>query len=333
MVEPDCEDLVFANRAVRSGWVKPSLRLVVERLEAVGDRWEAGRERRLAGRRGSTVGLGLEIVLAFRILGPLEVVDREQAVLLGGPKQRALLAILLLRRGEAVSSDRLIDQLWGERPPATAAKTLQGYVSHLRKALGNEVLLTRGGGYLLAVAPGQVDAERFEALAVDARRALANGDASAARELLGSALGLWRGEPLADLAYEPFAQGEIARLEEARLAALEDRFDADLALGFHRDVVAELEGLVKLHPHRERLLGQLMLALYRSGRQADALDVYRRGRQVLGDELGLAPGPELRALEQRILTQDPALKTPTTMPPARGPTEPARGVRRRADVL
>ena len=265
-------------------------------------------------------------MLAFRILGPLDVVDREQAVLLGGPKQRALLAILLLRRGEAVSSDRLIDQLWGERPPATAAKTLQGYVSHLRKALGNELLLTRGGGYLLAVAPGQVDAERFEAMAVDARRALADGDASAARELLGSALGLWRGEPLADLAYEPFAQREIARLEEARLAALEDRFDADLALGFHRDVVAELEGLVKLHPHRERLLGQLMLALYRSGRQADALDVYRRGRQVLGDELGLAPGPELRALEQRILTQDPALKTPTTKPPARRPTEPASGV-------
>ena len=134
-----------------------------------------------------------------------------------------MLAILLLRRGEAVSSDRLIDQLWGERPPATAAKTLQGYVSHLRKALGNEVLFTRGGGYLLAVAPGQVDAERFEAMAADARRALADGDASAARELLGSALGLWRGEPLADLAYEPFAQSEIARLEEARLAALEDR--------------------------------------------------------------------------------------------------------------
>ena len=259
-------------------------------------------------------------MLAFRILGPLDVVDREQAVLLGGPKQRALLAILLLRRGEAVSSDRLIDQLWGERPPATAAKTLQGYVSHLRKALGNDVLLTRGGGYLLAVAPGQVDAERFEAMVADARRALADGDASAARESLGSALGLWRGEPLADLAYEPFAQREIARLEEARLAALEDRFDADLALGLHRDLVAELEGLVRLHPHRERLLGQLMLALYRSGRQADALDVYRRGRQGLGDELGLAPGPELRALEQRILTQDPAL---ARIWPGKPPTSPA----------
>ena len=299
--------------------MKPSLRLVVERLEAVGDRWEAGRERR----SGSTVGLGLEIVLAFRILGAMEVVDRERTVLLGGPKQRALLAILLLRRGEAVSSERLIDQLWGERPPATAAKTLQGYVSHLRKALGNEVLLTRGGGYLLAAAPGQVDAERFEAMVADARRALAAGDASAARELLGSALGLWRGEPLADLAYEPFAQGEIARLEEARLAALEDRIDADLALGLHRDLVGELEGLVKVHPNRERLLAQLMLALYRSGRQADSLDVYRRGRHVLGDELGLEPGPELRALEQRILTQDPALNTPITRPPAPGPTEPA----------
>ena len=230
-------------------------------------------------------------MLEFRILGPFEVVDGERPVALGGPKQRALLAILLLRRGEAVSSERLIDQLWGERPPATAAKTLQGYVSHLRKALGNEVLLTRGGGYLLAAAPGQVDAERFEAMVADGRHALADGDAAGARELLGSALGLWRGEALADLAYEPFAQGEIARLEEARLAALEDRIDADLMLGQHRGLVGELEALVGRYPHRERLLGQLMLALYRSGRQADALDVYRRGRQALDDELGLEPGP------------------------------------------
>ena len=182
------------------------------------------------------------------MLGPLEVVDAERPVALGGPKQRALLAILLLGRGEVVSSDRLIDQLWGERPPATAAKTLQGYVSHLRKALGDEVVLTRGGGYLLAAAPEQVDAERFEAIAADARRALAVGDASGARKLLGEALGLWRGEPLADLAYEPFAQREIARLEEARLAALEDRIEADLMLGQHRDLVGELEGLVARTP-------------------------------------------------------------------------------------
>jgi YVTN family beta-propeller protein len=265
----------------------------------------------------AVVGLprGLETVLAFRILGPFEVVDQERPVRLGGPKQRALLAIVLLRRGEAVPSDRLIDQLWGERPPATAAKTLQGYVSHLRKALGNEVLLTRGGGYLLAASPGQVDAERFEALVADGRRALADGDAERARELLDAALGLWRGEPLADLAYEPFAQDEIARLEEARLAALEDRIDADLALGHDRGLVGELESLVGLHPYRERLRGQLMLALYRCGRQAEALDVYRRGRQALDEELGLQPGPQLRELEQRILTHDPALGPPTVATP------------------
>jgi YVTN family beta-propeller protein len=265
-------------------------------------------------------------VLEFRILGPFEVVEQQRLVVLGGPKQRALLAILLLRRGEAVSSDRLIDQLWGESPPASAAKTLQGYVSHLRKALGNEVLLTRGGGYLLAVAPGQVDAERFEAMVADARRALADGDAAGARELFGSALALWRGEALADLAYEPFAQGEIARLEQARLAALEDRIDADLMLGRHRGVVGELEALVGLHPHRERLLGQLMLALYRSERHADALDAYRRGRQALADELGLEPGVELRALEQRILTHDPALDPPT-------PTAPAPRLARRSPAM
>jgi YVTN family beta-propeller protein len=252
---------------------------------------------------------------------------------LGGPKQRALLAILLLRRGEAVASDRLIDQLWGERPPATAAKTLQGYVSHLRKALGNDVLLTRGGGYLLAVEPGQVDAERFEAIAADARRALAGGDASRARELLDAALGLWHGEPLADLAYERFAQGEIARLEEARLAALEDRIEADQMLGRDRDLVGGLEALVALHPHRERLLGQLMLALYRCGRQSDALAAYRRGRDALNDELGLEPGHELRALEQRILTHDPALETPATTAPGRRPTERARDARGRGRAL
>lgn len=253
-------------------------------------------------------------MLDFRILGPFEVVEGQRAVALGAPKQRALLAILVLRRGEVVSSDRLIDQLWGERPPATAAKTLQVYVSHLRKALGNEVLLTRGGGYVLAAEPGQVDAERFEALVTDARQALANGDAPGARELLGSALELWRGEALVDLAYEPFAQAEIARLEEARFGALEDRIEADLVGGDHRGLVGELESLVALRPHRERLRGQLMLALYRSARQAEALEVYRRGRQALDDELGLEPGPELRALEQRILNHDATLDLPTAAP-------------------
>jgi DNA-binding SARP family transcriptional activator len=257
-------------------------------------------------------------VLEFRILGVLEVVEHGRPVGLGGPKQRALLAILVLRRGEAVSSDRLIDELWDGRPPATAAKTLQGYVSHLRKALGNGTLVTRAGGYLLAAAPDQVDAERFQALVADGRRALGDGDPARTRELLGAALALWRGEALADLAYEPFAQREIARLQETRLAALEDRIDADLALGRHRDLVGELEALVAGHPHRERLLGQLMLALYRSGRQADALAAYRRGRQALDDELGLEPGPELRALQQRILTHDEALELPRRTTPTPG---------------
>jgi YVTN family beta-propeller protein len=272
-------------------------------------------------------------LLEFRILGPLEVVEQQQRVALGGLKQRALVAILLLHRGEVVSSDRLIDELWGERPPRTAAKTLQAYVSRLRKALGNEVLVTRNGGYALAAAPGQLDAERFEGIVADARRALADGDAAGARELLSSALGLWRGEALADLGYEPFAQAEIARLEEARLGAVEDRIDADLMLGQHRELLAELEALVARHPRRERLLAQLMVALYRSGRQADALDVYHRARRALDDELGLEPGPELRALEQRILTHDPALETPTTAAPAPRPTERARGARGRGRAL
>jgi YVTN family beta-propeller protein len=272
-------------------------------------------------------------VLEFRILGPLEVVEQGRPLGLGGPRQRGLLAILLLRRGEAVSSDRLIDELWGERPPATAAKTLQGYVSHLRKALGNGVLVTRGGGYLLDVTPDQVDADRFEAEVGEARRALATGDTARARELLNSALGLWRGEALADLAYEPFAQRDVARLEAERLGALEDRIDADLLLGHHREVVGELEGLVDLHPHRERLLRQLMLALYRCGRHADALDVYRRGRQTLQEELGLETGPELRALEQRILTHDKTLDPPPVARPPPRATERSRITRGRSLVV
>jgi DNA-binding SARP family transcriptional activator len=249
-------------------------------------------------------------LLEFRILGPLEVIEDDRPVALGGPRQRALLAILLLHRCEVVSSDRVVDELWGDRPPATAVKTLQVYVFHLRKALGNGALVTRGGGYVLAVAPEQVDEDRFGELVADARRRLADGDAKVARDLLGSALGLWRGEPLSDLAYEPFAQAYIARAQDERLAALEDRVEADLALGRHRAVVGELETLVQQHPGRERLLAQLMLALYRSGRQADALEGYRAGRRALQDELGIEPGPDLRALEQQILNQDPVLDAP-----------------------
>jgi YVTN family beta-propeller protein len=270
-------------------------------------------------------------VLEFRILGPLEVVERERPLGLGGPRQRSLLAILLLHRGEIVSNDRLVDELWGERPPATATKTLQGYVSHLRKALGNDVLVTRGGGYLLSATPDQVDADRFDRMVAHGRKAMAAGDPADAREQFGAALGLWRGEALGDLAYEAFAQSEAARLEEARLGALEDRIDADLALGHHRQVVGELDALVAEHPHRERLLGQLMLALYRCGRHADALEVYRRGRQALHDELGLDTGPELRALEERILNHDPELDLPAV---ARAPPElPEHRQARRGRIL
>jgi DNA-binding SARP family transcriptional activator len=230
-------------------------------------------------------------VLAFRILGPFEVADGERPVVLGGPKQRALLAILVLCRGEAVSSDRLIDQLWGQRPPATAVKTLQGYVSHLRKALGADVLLTRGGGYLLAASPDQIDAACFEAMVADASHELVVGDPSDARELLVSALGLWRGGALADLAYEPFAQSEIARLEEARLAALEDRIEVDLMLGHGREVVGELEVLVGGHPHRERLLGQLMLTLYRCGVRPTRLPPIEKGARRWATSWGSNPGP------------------------------------------
>lgn len=237
---------------------------------------------------------------------------------LGSPRQRALLAILLLNRGELVSSDRLADELWGERPPPTANKIVQGYISHLRKALGERTLITRGGGYVLIAEGDQVDADRFTELAADGRDLLASGDPAAARELLGRALSLWRGAALADFAYEPFAESEVARLTEARLVAEEDRIDADLALGRHRNVTAELEALYRRHPSRERLLAQLMLALYRSGRQAEALEAYRRGRAALRDELGLEPGPELRALEQCVLVQDPGLDLIAV--PGRAPT-------------
>ena len=269
------------------------------------------------------VGRGAAVVAEFSILGPFEVVAEGHAVRLGGPKQAALLAVLLLGRGEVQSSDRLIDLLWGERPPATAAKTLQVYVSNLRKLIGPEAIETSGRGYRLVVAAEDLDADRFEALASQGRRALSEGDAATARGLMGSALSLWRGEPLADFAYAPFAQPEIVRLGEARLAAVEGRIEADLALGNHAQVVAELEGLVTRHPARERLLGLLMLALYRSDRQVEALEVFRHGRQALADELGLEPGPKLRELEQAILRHDQALAAPRSSAPiarsVRGP--------------
>lgn len=246
-------------------------------------------------------------MMEFCVLGSLEVVDQDGPLALGAPKQRALLAVLLLHRGQAVSTDRLIDEVWGERPPASANKLVQGYVSHLRKALGDGLLVTEGRGYVLRVVPGQLDVDRFETLVAQGREALEQGDALTAAAVLRDALGVWRGPALADFAYEPFAQAEIARLEEARLGALEDRIDAELALGEHARLVGELEAFVREHPLRERFTGQLMLALYRSGRQAEALETYREGRRRLVQELGLEPGPELQQLERAILAQDPAL--------------------------
>ncbi len=246
--------------------------------------------------------------MRFGILGPFEVADDQgRELALGGRKQRAVLAVLLLHAGEVVSSQRLIDELWGERAPATADKTVQVYVSNLRKALGGGLLVTRGGGYVLQAEAADVDVECFRALVADGRRALSASDAQGAAEALREALGLWRGPPLADFAYEPFAQREIARLEEARVAALEDRIDADLALGEHAGLVGELEALVGEHPLRERLRGQLMVALYRSGRQADALTAYREASHLLRDELGLEPSESLQGLERSILRHDPTL--------------------------
>jgi DNA-binding SARP family transcriptional activator/WD40 repeat protein len=243
----------------------------------------------------------------FRILGPFEVVDNGGSLALGGAQQRALLVVLLLHRSEAVSTDRLVDQLWGERAPATAAKTVQGYVSQLRKVLGDGVILTQGRGYLLAAQPEQVDVRRFELLASEGRHALVAGNAARAREQLGAALGLWRGDPLGEFAYEPFAQNEIVRLQESRVAVYEDRIDADLALGRDAELTGEIEALVAANPLRERLRAQLMLSLYRSGRQAESLAVYRQTSKLLRDELGLEPGPPLKRLERMILDQDDAL--------------------------
>jgi DNA-binding SARP family transcriptional activator len=250
--------------------------------------------------------------LEYRILGPLEVAANGRAVPLGGTKQRALLAVLLLHRGAVVPTDRLVEDLWGDDAPAAAAKTVQVHVSRLRKALGNAALETRAGGYALDVETESVDLFRFEDLTQDGRRLLAAGDAAAARAAFGEALALWRGPPLADFAYEPFAQTEISRLEELRVAALEDRIDADLALGETASLVPELEALISSHPLRERLRRQLMLALYRAGRQADALRAYREGRSAL-DDLGIEPTRGLRELEAAILRHDPSLD-PTVRP-------------------
>jgi DNA-binding SARP family transcriptional activator/class 3 adenylate cyclase len=263
---------------------------------------------------GVTVGR-----VEFGILGPLAVWTDGRELPLGAPKQRAVLALLLLRRNELVPTATLVDLLWAERPPATAVKAVQVYVSQLRKALGDETVETRPLGYALRAAPGALDAVTFEELLARGRALLDGGDAAEASAVLRRALGLWRGPALADFRYEAFARDETGRLEELRFVALEQRLEADLALGRHAEAVPELEALVREHPLRESLRGLLMLALYRSGRQADALAAYQDARTALVDELGLDPGQALQRLEGAILRQDPSLDLAAVSPPPPSP--------------
>src|SRR6516164_6358190 len=234
------------------------------------------------------------------------------AAQLSGVKERCLLAALAVHCGEAVSAAALVDALWGDRPPRTAAKTLQNYVLRVRRALGSAGdgdlgIVTLPAGYCLRAAPGMVDAELAESMIGAGRRGMAGGDPAAAVRLLRQAVDLWRGPALAEFAGRPFAAAEALRLEELREAALEDLFDAELALGRHHEVVGSLEALVTGGPLRERRWGQLMMALYRDGRQAEALDAFHRLRHLLAQELGVDPGADLRQLYQSILQQSPAL--------------------------
>ncbi|HEV2060611.1 MAG TPA: AfsR/SARP family transcriptional regulator, partial [Solirubrobacteraceae bacterium] len=270
---------------------------------------DADNSRRATDGAGAGTVANLPEPLKFRILGPLEVSDAGRPIRLGGAKQRSVLAILLLRAGEAVSIDSLVDGLWGESPPDDAASALQQHVSRLRRALEpHEVLRTRSPGYVAELAGCELDLHEFERRCDEGRRSLEAGRPADAAETLRGALNLWRGRPLADLEHQPFARDAIARLDELWLDAVESRVEADLALGRHGELVAELGTLVRRHPLRERLRAQLMLALYRSGRQADALEVYAEGRRLLVDELGLEPGPELKRLQRAILDHDPALE-------------------------
>ncbi len=256
--------------------------------------------------------------MEFRLLGPLEVIDGAAPLRLASGKQQALLAVLLLSANRTVARDRIVDDLWGADVPASAQKMVQIHVSQLRKALPEPRLHTRAPGYALEVGQDELDLARFERLVADGRDALAEGAATKAAELLRDALGLWRGPALAEFS-EPFARAESARLEELRLAALEWRIEADLALGGHGDVIGELETLIARHPLRERLHSQHMVALYRSGRQADALAGYQAYRRTLDAELGIEPSPSLKELERRILLHDARLELPA--PTATGPAE------------
>jgi class 3 adenylate cyclase/predicted ATPase len=270
--------------------------------------------------------------MEFWILGPLEVHDHGRQIPLGGGKQRALLGVLLLHANESISSERLIDELWGDQPPARAHKLVQGYVSGLRKLLGPARVVTRSPGYLVRVEADGLDALRFDRLVAEARTA---EEPRLRADRLREALELWRGSALADVRLEGFAAREAERLNEQRLATLLDRIEVDLELGRHAELVGELEALVAAHPLQERFRALLMLALYRSGRQADALELYRATRKLLADELGLDPSPELQRLERLVLTHDAELDPPrfeahVELPPA--PTPPPEGERLRRTV-
>ena len=272
--------------------------------------------------------------MEFRLLGSLEAVhDDGRPVPLRGAKQRALLAMLLVRANEVVSRDRLIEELWPGRPPGSAAHSLDIQVSRLRKALGRDDLLaTRPGGYVLSVEPEAIDARRFERGLEIGRQANADGEPSAALEALDAALGLWRGDALSDLGYEELARTEIDRLEELRLVAVEQRIEAELALGRHDALVPELEALVAKQPLRERLRGQLMLALYRSRRQADALAAYQDARHALAEQLGLQPGRDLQRLERAVLQHDPGLDLQPLPSPTRLPAPVSSFVGRTREI-
>jgi DNA-binding SARP family transcriptional activator len=265
--------------------------------------------------------------MEFRLLGPLEVSDSGQPVPLGGANQRALLALLLLNANRVVSLDHIVYELWGDNPPTTAASRVQVYVTNLRKVLDpgraargeSGMLLTRPPGYMLRVQPEAVDLLLFQELTRQARRVLA-ADPATGSARLGEALALWRGPPLGGVVFEGSGWGEITRLNELHVAALEDRIQCDLDLGRHDSLVEELQTLVVANPTRQRLLGQLMLALYRCGRRSEAIKVYRDGRRILTEDFGIHPGAELQTLERAIRKQDPTLEAPPAPGAAREDT-------------
>jgi DNA-binding NarL/FixJ family response regulator/DNA-binding SARP family transcriptional activator len=265
----------------------------------------------------------------YRILGPLEVVDEGEPVPLGRLKERLVLAVLLLHANEFVSRERLIDELWGESPPPTAKKAINVYVSQLRKALtrnGLDPIATEDGGYRISIGADELDVLHLRRLLASARQRAAAGELEAAAEYFGEALALWRGPALAGLLLESHGRDEVAQLDELRLTALMDRIDCDLALERHEAVLGELHVLVGEHPLRERLRAQLMLALYRADRQAEALEAYQQAREVLVEELGIEPSPALQRLQKGILVQNPALELPA------GSTAPNGFARRAQDT-